>query len=93
MFRRLLKHYKVKPKTPWKKLPADFRRVLLRGSGKNEFKFKWEGSRSEYHFTRSWEGILPHLERRYHETSETPAGGVRAKFWPSTRARPARARG
>jgi len=71
MFKTLLKHYKIKPSTPWRKLPAEVRRVVLRGSGKKEFKFKWEGSRSEYHFTRSWEGVIPNFERRYKEASES----------------------
>ena len=70
MFGTLLKHYKVRPSTPWKKLPAEVRRVILRGSGKKEFRFKWEGSRSEYRFTRSWEGVIPNFERRYKEAAE-----------------------
>ena len=71
MFGTLLKSHRLKPATPWRKLPADFRRMVLRGSGKKEYRFKWEGARSEYRFTRSWEGVIPNYERRYKEASES----------------------
>ncbi len=70
MFRTLLAAYKIRPDTPWKKLPLPFRRIILFGSGDREFRFKWEGERSQYHFTRSFEGLIPNMQRRYKELSE-----------------------
>ncbi len=53
--------------TPWKKLPADAKRVLLHGSDK-ELKFNLSGKKSSYSWTGSFEGVIPMLERRYKET-------------------------
>ena len=70
MFRTLLNAYRLRPETPWKKLPAEFRRMVLHGSGKREFRFHWEGERSQYRFTRSFEGLIPNMRRRYRELHE-----------------------
>jgi excinuclease ABC subunit A len=64
----LFRAYKVEPETPYRKLPAAFKKVLWEGAGDREFKFRWEGTRSQYEWRRSWAGILPILERRYRET-------------------------
>ncbi len=60
--------YKVDPKTPYRKLPARFRKVLWEGSGKRELNFRWKGKRSTYEWRKTWEGLLPLLERRYKDT-------------------------
>ena len=54
--------------TPWKKLPADIRRLLLHGTAK-EMRFTYESKRNRYDFVHHFEGIIGNLERRYHETS------------------------
>jgi excinuclease ABC subunit A len=64
----LYKAYKVSPKTPYAKLPPTFKKVLWDGSGDREFTYRWEGRRSTYEWKRTWEGILPSLERKYRET-------------------------
>jgi excinuclease ABC subunit A len=65
----LLPAYKIDPDTPYKKLPARFKKVLWEGSGKREFTFRWQGKRSTYEYRKRWEGILPLLTRRYRETA------------------------
>jgi len=60
--------YKVSPDTPYAKMPAAFKKVLWDGAGDREFTFKWAGKRSSYEWKRSWDGILPSLERKYRET-------------------------
>jgi len=60
--------YRVDPKTPYRKLPARFKKVLWQGSGKRELDFRWKGRRSTYEWRKSWEGLLPLLERRYRDT-------------------------
>jgi len=68
----LYRAYKVAPDTPYKKLPARFKKVLWHGAGSREFDFRWSGKRTSYEFRRRWEGILSNLERRYREvTSES----------------------
>lgn len=46
--------------TPWKDLPKKIREVVLYGSGDQKIDFG--------RFSRVFEGIIPNLERRYHET-------------------------
>jgi len=43
-----------------------------------------EGSRSEYRFTRSWEGVVPNLERRYEKPRNLPARGLRSLPSPTS---------
>jgi excinuclease ABC subunit A len=60
--------YKIAPETPYGKFPPAFKKVLWEGAGDREFTFKWAGKRSSYEWKRSWDGILPSLERKYRET-------------------------
>jgi excinuclease ABC subunit A len=64
----LFRAFKVPPSTPYRKLPPAFRKVLWEGSGDREFDFKWKGTRTSYEWRKTWEGILPMLERKYRET-------------------------
>ncbi len=54
--------------TPWKNLPKKVKDVILYGSGGNKVDFSVKRPDSEFRFTRSFEGVLPNLERRYRET-------------------------
>jgi len=54
--------------TPWKKLPAEARRVILHGSGDQEISFSLTGKKSSYSWTGKFEGVIPMLARRYKET-------------------------
>ncbi len=65
---QLARKLKFSLDTPWKKLPADIRRLLLHGTEK-EMRFTYESKRSRYDFTHAFEGIIGNLERRYNETT------------------------
>jgi excinuclease ABC subunit A len=54
--------------TPWKKLPAEAKRVILNGSGDQEIHFSLTGKKSSYSWKGRFEGVIPMLERRYKET-------------------------
>jgi excinuclease ABC subunit A len=54
--------------TPWKKLPAEARQVILQGSGEEELSFNLSGKKSSYSWTGKFEGVIPMLDRRYKET-------------------------
>ncbi|HYN20835.1 MAG TPA: excinuclease ABC subunit UvrA [Thermoanaerobaculia bacterium] len=54
--------------TPWQRLPAEAKRVMLQGSGDKELSFKLTGKKSSYSWTGKFEGVIPMLERRYRET-------------------------
>ncbi|HEY2294570.1 MAG TPA: excinuclease ABC subunit UvrA [Thermoanaerobaculia bacterium] len=58
--------------TPWKKLPAEARKVILHGSGDEEISFSLTGKKSSYSWTGKFEGVITMLARRYKET-ESPA--------------------
>jgi excinuclease ABC subunit A len=63
----LAKHYKFKLDTPWQKLPEKARNCILYGS-EEKMKFEFQGSESSYHYNGTYEGIVPMLKRRYHES-------------------------
>ncbi len=63
----LAKHYKFPLDTPWEKIPEKGRHCILYGS-EDKIKFKFEGSESSYSYTGTYEGLVPMLKRRYHES-------------------------
>jgi len=62
---------------PWEKLPEDFRKVVLYGSGKREYTFRYEthDGRAKGEWRSRYEGIIPNLKRRYHQTDSV---GIRS---------------
>ena len=69
LLRTLAKHYGFDFSTPWKKIPAKTKKVILYGSGDQEFSFVFENSRRRYEFKKNFEGVLPSIDRRLQETS------------------------
>jgi len=65
----LAKSLNFKPDTPWKDLPEKIKNVILYGSGRDKVNYNIKRSESEFKFSRSFEGVLPNLERRYKETN------------------------
>jgi excinuclease ABC subunit A len=63
----LARHYKFKLDTPWQKLPEKARNCILYGS-EDKIKFEFQGSDSSYHYQGTYEGLVPMLKRRYHES-------------------------
>ncbi len=55
--------------TPWKELPEKIRKIILYGSGSEEIDYQVKRRNAEYRFSRTFEGVIPNLERRYLETS------------------------
>jgi len=68
MLDSLCQHYQIDIYTPLKDLPKKVREALLHGSGDEEIKFYYEKDDRRYYHTRPFEGIIPNLDRRYHET-------------------------
>ena len=65
----LTEHYAFDIYTPFKKLPDHIKHVLLYGSGEEKIKFYYEDEDRRHFFFRSFEGIIPNLERRFKETN------------------------
>ncbi len=63
----LCQHFKVSPKVPFKKLPEQVRKAVLYGS-EEEMEFKIRKGSYQQKFWGPFEGVIPNLERRYHET-------------------------
>ncbi len=64
----LARHYRFDLFHPWHKLPAKVRHVVLHGSGDEEIRFVYEGEGHFHNRVRPFEGVIPNLMRRYHET-------------------------
>jgi len=64
----IAKHYEFDTQTPWKDLPAHVKQVFLYGSGDDEIPFRYDEGGRVYQVTRSFEGVIPNMERRYRET-------------------------
>ena len=69
MLQSLAAHYKLDVDTPYKKLPASFKKILLWGSDKEKIEFVYFTIRGDrYNKTHPFEGVIPNMERRYRET-------------------------
>ena len=61
-------HYEFDKNTPWKDLAPHVKQVFLYGSGDDEIPFRYDEGGRVYQVTRSFEGVIPNMERRYRET-------------------------
>ena len=68
MLRAVAGHYNVNLETPYKDLPDDFKRALMWGSGAAEIEFTFWRAGKQSKITRPFEGVIPNLERLYHES-------------------------
>jgi len=57
--------------TPYRELSDEFRQVLLYGSGDKKIPIHIEKNKERITFLRTFEGIIPKLERQYRETEST----------------------
>jgi excinuclease ABC subunit A len=64
----IAKHYGFNKNARWKELDPKVQEVFLRGSGKEEIKFRYDEGGRVYTVSRPFEGVIPNMERRYRET-------------------------
>ncbi|MFT7107946.1 MAG: excinuclease ABC subunit A [Yoonia sp.] len=67
----IAKHYGFNNNARWKDLEPKVQEVFLRGSGKEEIKFRYDEGGRVYQVERAFEGVIPNMERRYRETDST----------------------
>lgn len=68
-FESIAKHYDVEIKdVPIKKLPRWFLEKILYGTGDEVIDFEYSSATGTRKFSTPFEGVLPTLDRRYHET-------------------------
>ncbi|KAB7615908.1 excinuclease ABC subunit UvrA [Amylibacter sp. SFDW26] len=61
-------HYGFDKDAAWRDLPKKVQQVMLHGSGDTEIKFRYDEAGRVYEVTRTFEGVIPNMERRYRET-------------------------
>lgn len=65
----IARHFKVSTTTPFEDLPLKVQEVILNGSGTDEISLSFEDSFGKKQTVKKvFEGVLPHLERRYRDT-------------------------
>jgi excinuclease ABC subunit A len=65
------RHYKFSMNDAWEDLPKKARDVILYGSGDDEIKFIYDDGMRRYETKKSFEGVIPNLERRFKETDSS----------------------
>jgi excinuclease ABC subunit A len=64
----LARHFKVSMATPWEKLPKKAQDAILYGTAEEEVDFVYEDGVRRYTNTKSFEGVIGNIERRFRET-------------------------
>ena len=64
----IAKHYGFDKDAPWQILPKHIQQVMLHGSSGEEIKFRYDEGGRVYEISRTFEGVIPNMERRYRET-------------------------
>jgi excinuclease ABC subunit A len=64
----LSRHYKFSLEKPWAELPEKARQAILYGTGEEEVTFHYDDGLRSYKTTKTFEGVIPNLERRWKET-------------------------
>jgi excinuclease ABC subunit A len=67
----LAKHYKFSVDKPWKSLSDEAKYVVLFGTGQTKIKFDYRDGTRSYKTTKTFEGVVPNLDRRYRETDSS----------------------
>ncbi|MDE2133602.1 MAG: excinuclease ABC subunit UvrA [Alphaproteobacteria bacterium] len=62
------RHYKFSLNEPWEDLPKKVTDVILYGSGEDEIKFIYDDGMRRYETKKTFEGVIPNMQRRYKET-------------------------
>jgi excinuclease ABC subunit A len=64
----LSRHYGFSMDVAWSKLPDAARLVILYGSRSEKIKFTYDDNARKYEVNKTFEGVIPNLERRWRET-------------------------
>ncbi|TET94705.1 MAG: excinuclease ABC subunit UvrA [Desulfobacteraceae bacterium] len=71
MLDSLVQHYGIDLYTPFRELPEQVQKAFLYGSGKEEIRFYFDRDDRRHFYKKPFEGIIPNLNRRYHETDSS----------------------
>ena len=73
-------HYRFDLKKPWNQLSEEVHNIILFGTGKDEVNFVYDDGMRRYEVKKTFEGVIPNLERRYRETDSQWVRDEIAKF-------------
>ncbi len=65
------KHYGFKLSEPWRDLSYEAKHAVLHGTGKTEINFRYDDGLRTYETKKTFEGVIPNLERRWRETDSS----------------------
>ncbi|MFN7163178.1 MAG: excinuclease ABC subunit UvrA [Hyphomonas sp.] len=61
-------HYRFDLGKPWNRLPEKVHDIILYGTGDEEIQFVYDDGMRSYKVKKTFEGVIPNLDRRYRET-------------------------
>ena len=64
-------HYGFDIHAPWRTLTDRAKQVMLRGSGDDVIRFRYDDGGRVYEVKRPFEGVIPNMERRWRETESS----------------------
>ena len=67
----LSRHYDFSMDVPFWKLPDQAKKVILHGSDGEKIRFVYDDNARKYEVNKTFEGVLPNLERRWRETDSS----------------------
>ncbi|MGB3626658.1 MAG: excinuclease ABC subunit UvrA [Henriciella sp.] len=76
----LADHFDFDLDTPWNKLSEPVREMILHGTGDEEIDFVYDDGLRRYEVKKTFEGVIPNLNRRYRETDSQWSRDEIAKF-------------
>ncbi len=80
----LSRHYGFSMDKPWSQLPDEAREVILHGSKGEKIQFVYDDNARKYEVSKTFEGVIPNLERRWRETDSAWVREELARFQSET---------
>ena len=80
MLDAIAEQFNFKLGTPFKKLPQKTQDILLYGAGDQPVKYFYDKDNRRKTYTGTYDGVIPDLERRYHETDSSSMRDEFAKY-------------
>ena len=74
LFDALAAEYGFSLDTPFRELPEEIKKIIFYGTGGKKLRITYTNYRGTGSYDYAFEGIIPNLQRRYSETSETMRG-------------------
>ena len=84
MLEAITKPAKASVNTPWRDLPTDLQNTILYGGDKQKYQFVYAGGNSSFTTNKTFEGVIPNLERRLKDTESNSVREEIQKYQAST---------